>query len=150
MDEPPRKADTISSLGRQGEVWRQHYEARDWDALRALYADDAVLMTQGQSRIEGADAIVAFLRRVPDSGGTAQFVFENEDISTNAGWSEDSGADTGFVTAKYRMTISYPGRDPIVVAGRSFLVYKWQDGEWRLWRDIDNLAPDVTPKGFTD
>ncbi len=129
-----------ASLAAQGERWLAFYQNRNWPALRALYADDAVLMTQGQERIVGADAIVAFLRRVADTGGTAQFVFENEDVS--------HGGDNGFVTAKYRMTIAYPGRDPITVTGRSFLVYKWQDGQWKLWRDMDNLAPDVTPDSF--
>ncbi len=141
-DEPPIQGDQAASLAAQGDRWRALYEAKNWADLRALYADDAVLMTQGQPRIEGADAIIAFLRRVPDSGGTARFAFENEDISTAPG--------TGFVTAKYRMTITYPDRDPIIVAGRSFLVYKWQDGAWKLWRDIDNIAPDVTPQSFSD
>ena len=125
-------------LAAEGERWRELYHAGNWSALRQLYADDAVLMTQGQSRIDGADAIVAFLQRIPQAGGTARFDFENEDAVVS-----DSG-DTGFVTAKYAMTIAFPGRDPVVVAGRSFLVYKWDGSGWKLWRDIDNLAPDAT------
>jgi len=54
----------------------------------------------------------------------------------------------GIVTANYRMDIALPGREPVVVAGRSLLIYKWRDGHWKLWRDMDNLASDVTPGIF--
>lgn len=36
------------------------------------------------------------------------------------------------------------------IAGRTFHAYKWQDGEWKLWRVIDNHAPDVTPADFSE
>lgn len=131
-----------AQLAGAGEFWRRAYAAGNWDALRALYADDAVLMTQGSDRIEGADNIVAFLQRLSNAGGTAQFQFANEEVMMG------SGGETGFVTAKYRMDIVFPGQEPSVIAGRSFLVYKWEDDGWKLWRDIDNLAPDVMPEDF--
>lgn len=132
-------------LAGEGERWRQAYQAQDWELLRSLYTDDAVLMTQGQPRIEGADNIIAFLRRVPNAGGTVQFQFENEEVIAESTYANPA---YGMVTAKYLMTIVFPGRDPIEVAGRSFLVYKWQDGQWLLWRDIDNFAPDATAEDF--
>lgn len=136
--------DRAAQLAAQGERWRESYEAQDWDALRELYAEDAVLMTQGQNKIVGADAIIAFLRRIPDAGGRVAFEFANEEVAL-------SGADTvGSVTAKYRMTIDFPERDPVTVAGRSFLVYEWEGSRWKLWRDIDNFAPDATAAGFPD
>ncbi|MEL6876470.1 MAG: DUF4440 domain-containing protein [Pseudomonadota bacterium] len=133
---------TEDALVAAGERWRALYEAGDWDALRQLYTDDAVLMTQGEDKIEGADNIVTFLQRVSKAGGTARFRFEPEEVV--------AAPPFGHVTATYRMDISFPGRAPVAVAGRSYLVYKWQDGEWKLWRDIDNLAPDVTPEGFAE
>lgn len=57
-------------LAAAGARWQQTYHAQEWGLLRSLYADDAVLMTQGQPKIEGADNIVAFMRRIPDAGGT--------------------------------------------------------------------------------
>lgn len=130
------------ALGEAGMVWNNAIKAQDWEALRSLYTDDAVLMTQGQPKIEGADAILSFLQRIPNAGGTVDFAFDNEEVVVEG--------DLGTVTATYLMTISFPERDPIKVAGRSLLIYKWQDGEWKLWRDIDNLAPDVTPESFAD
>lgn len=84
----------------------------------------------------GADAIVAYLRRFGDSGAKVDFRFEPEDIRVERPY--------GFVIAKYWMTAQVPGRaEPVKTAGRSLLVYKWRDGTWRLWRDMDNTTPDV-------
>ena len=129
-----------SALVDAGEQWRKLYEAGDWTNLRTLYTDDAILMTQGQAKIEGADQIVTFLQRLPQAGASVSFKFEPEEALALY--------PLGFVTAKYRMDITFPGRDPVQVAGRSYLVYRWQDGSWRLWRDMDNLAPDATPEDF--
>ncbi len=131
-------------LAAVGERWRTLYQAQDWDALRTLYTDDAVLMTQGQQKIVGADNIISFLRRLPDAGATVQFQFENEEVDAGGRYTYVNG----FVTAKYMMTITFPGQEPVQVAGRSFLVYKWVNGDWKLWRDMDNFAPDVTPDDF--
>lgn len=128
------------SLVAAGETWRSLYESGDWESLRALYTDDAVLMTQGQEKIESADKIVEFLQRLSNIGATVGFQFKPEEARVEN--------DLGFVTAAYRMDIAFPGQEPSVVVGRSFLVYKRQDGEWKLWRDMDNFAPDVTPEDF--
>lgn len=132
-------------LVQAGERWRELYEAGDWEALRTLYTDDAVLMTQGQPRIQGADKIIAFLQRLPAAGAAVTFRFLPEEVEMVSG---EGGANLGFVTAKYRMDIAFPQSEPAIVAGRSLLIYKWQDGAWKLWRDIDNLAPDVTAADF--
>lgn len=130
-----------AQLVEAGERWRVLYEASDWEGLRTLYTDDAVLMTQGQAKTVGADDIVAFLQRLTNVGAAVTFRFKPEETIVEHG--------LGFVTAKYRMDIAFPEVDPAtVVVGRSFLVYKWQDNGWKLWRDIDNLAPDVTPEDF--
>jgi len=136
----PTNERSSAGLIEAGAHWQVLYEAGEWAELRTLYADDAVLMTQGQPRIEGADAILAFLQRLPEAGAQVSFRFEPEEAVVEG--------ETGFVTAKYRMDIAFPGKQPSVVVGRSFLVYRWRDGMWKLWRDIDNLAPDVTPQDF--
>lgn len=127
-----------------GERWKILYEAGEWAGLRALYADDAVLMSQGQPKLEGADTILAFLQRLSQQGAKVTFQFSPEEAVIENG--------LGFVIAKYRMDIAFPGKEPVAVAGRSMLVYKWVQaeggGSWKLWRDIDNFAQDVTPADF--
>ncbi len=135
------KSPDAAQLIAAGETWRKHYEASNWDALRALYTDDAVLMSHDQNKIEGADNIVTFLQRLSKSGAKAAIEFRPEEAKLENG--------LGFLIAKYQMIIAFPGAaEPTVIAGRSFLVYKWVDGEWLIWRDIDNFAPDATPKDF--
>ncbi len=133
---PPAGEAAAAGLVDAGARWKALYEAGDWDALRRLYADDAVLMTQGTPKLTGADAIIAHLRRVRDAGGSATIDFAPEEARAEGGH--------GFVTARYAMAINFPGKPPVSVAGRSMLVYKWKGGQWLLWRDIDNLAPDAT------
>ena len=131
---------TTQSLVDAGDRWKQLYEAGDWETLRGLYTDDAVLMSQGQPKLEGADTIVTFLQRLSQQGAKVSFQFAPEEAVIESG--------LGFVTAKYRMDIAFPGAEPVAVAGRSLLIYKWADGGWKLWRDIDNFAPDAKPEDF--
>jgi len=136
----PSAAATSEGLVDAGERWRQLYEAGDWDTLRTLYTDDAVLMSQGQPKIEGADAILAFLKRLSEQGATVTFQFAPEQAVIENG--------LGFMIAKYRMDVAFAGGEAATVAGRSMLVYKWQDDGWKIWRDIDNFAPDAVPEEF--
>lgn len=142
QDQPPQGDAGSASLVSMGEQWRVLYEGGQWGALRALYADDAVLMTQGTVPLRNADAIISFLRRLTDAGAKVRFQFKPEEARVEG--------TIGFVTATYRMDIAAPDQPEQAVAGRSLLIYKWIDGGWKLWRDIDNLAPDVTPESFED
>ena len=69
---------SAASLIEAGERWRVLYEAGDWASLRTLYADDAVLMSQGQPKLEGADTIVTFLQRLSQQGAKVAFQFAPE------------------------------------------------------------------------
>ena len=134
------QTDRSALLDQAGAQWLEAYQKQDWQQLRSLYTDDAVLMTHGQPKIEGADNIIEFLQRIPDAGGTVRFRFTNEEAIADG--------DYGTVTAKYYMAIAFPGQDTMEVAGRSLLIYKWRNGQWLLWRDIDNQAPDATVADF--
>lgn len=132
------KAARCFALVEAGERWNALYAAGDWDALRTMYEPDAWLMTDRAPALRSADEIVAYLRRFRDRGAEVTFRFEPEDVQMEQPF--------GFVTAKYWMTATLPGQaEPIRTAGRSLLVYKWRDGGWRLWRDMDNATPDVVP-----
>lgn len=128
--------ETLSqSLDDAGERWRELYEAGNWEELATLYTDDAVLMAHGSDKVEGREAIVTFLRRLSDAGGGATMRFEPEEAVVQG--------VLGVVTAKYWMNMDLPGGAKRNIAGRSLLVYKRVDGEWLLWRDMDNSAPEI-------
>ncbi|SIN59748.1 Ketosteroid isomerase homolog [Parasphingorhabdus marina DSM 22363] len=119
-----------------GTAWKRHFEAGDTEKLRDMYEPDAVLMANGAPPKTGVDDILEFLGRNKKAGNQVTIDFANEDITIDGKY--------GYLTARYWMTITPPGARPINVMGRSFLVYKkGDDGRWRLWRDMDNQAPDV-------
>lgn len=127
---------TTDSLVAAGSAWNAALQAQDWKAVRALYADDAWLMTDKAPALRSADAIVAYLRRFADQGAKTSFTFAQEDVVVDYPY--------GYLIAHYQMTVTIPGRpEPIRSAGRSLLIYKWQDGRWKLWRDMDNTTPDI-------
>lgn len=137
---PAMAGSAEDALKQEGDRWNAAYSAGDWAALRALYADDAWLMTNKAPVAKGADAIITYLKRFRGRGAVVKFRFEPEDVMASRPF--------GVVVARYWMTAQLPGEAaPVRVAGRSMLIYKWQgsgpDAGWRLWRDMDNMAPDV-------
>lgn len=132
---PVAARDSKTELAAAGAEWNAAYAKGDWTAMRALYADDAWLMTDKTPIAKGADAIIAFLRRFRDMGATVTFRFENEDVRVDG--------KIGTVIAKYWMTAQMPGRPAAHSAGRSMLIYRREGGRWKLWRDMDNTTPDV-------
>jgi len=79
--------------------------AGDRDALRQLYADDAVGEAPDAGRLDGADAIVehamSFRRAFPDLSWEARATFENA----------DSALDEGVLVDTHTETLSSPEGD---------------------------------------
>ena len=52
--------------------------------------------------------------------------------------------DRAYLVTKYAIRIKSPDGKLTDLNGRTFLVYRRSaDGMWRVWRDMDNSAPDV-------
>ncbi len=116
--------------------WKQLIEAGHIEKMRDMYEPDAVLMSNGAPPQIGVNAILKFLGRNKVAGNKVTIDFANEDLTLEG--------DRAYLTAKYWMTITLARGSSINVMGRSFLVFKKnQDKKWRLWKDIDNQAPDV-------
>ncbi|WP_299329010.1 SgcJ/EcaC family oxidoreductase [Parasphingopyxis sp.] len=119
--------------------WQALYEAGDFDAMVDLYTPDAILMTAGQPRRDGPEAILAPFRASYAAGWRSTIDFLEEELAIDG--------DRADLIAPFWMTIQPPGEgaEPIEAMGRSWLTFqRGADGEWRLWRDMDNRAPDVT------
>lgn len=133
---PAASGDSDKGLMAQGDAWNAAYAAADWARLRGLYADDAWLMSDKAPAVKGADVIIAYLRGFRDMGASVTFSFEPEDVRIDG--------RIGTMVAKYQMTAQLPGRPMVRTAGRSLLIYRRQNGRWKLWRDMDNTTPDAT------
>jgi ketosteroid isomerase-like protein len=121
-----------------GRTWAALYEAGKIDEMRPLYEEDAVLMTDGTPKLVGVAAILSFLGRNKERGNSVRMQFFNEDVKVDGRY--------GFLTAFYWMTITTRSGQTFEARGRSLLVFKkGKKGKWRIWRDMDNKAPDVPP-----
>jgi ketosteroid isomerase-like protein len=119
-----------------GKQWAALYEAGKIDAMRPLYEEDAVLMTDGAPKLVGAAAILSFLGRNKERGNSVRMQFFNEEVKVDGRY--------GFLTALYWMTITTQSGQTFEARGRSLLIFKkGKKGKWRIWRDMDNKAPDV-------
>lgn len=111
------------------------YRRRDLDQIVARYAFDALSMPAGHAALRGREEIRAWYgRRLGD--------FDMH--STSEVQSVDVIGDLAITSGIFRVTRA-PERDVSALdhAGRFLSVMKRVDGEWLLWRDMDQPSPDA-------
>jgi uncharacterized protein (TIGR02246 family) len=111
--------------------WRAGWLAGDAEALLSLYADDPVLMPQGQPAISGKDAIRAIY----------QAVLKEVVIKSKGALMEvEASGDWGYFWSTYTLTATpKAGGRPIRSKGKSVFIVKRQPrGAWKIARLIDN------------
>ena len=134
----------IAALNAAREGFMKAYEAGDAEAIGNLYTKDAISESNNQPSLKGRDAIVASLKGMFEQV-TVKPVLTAEDTKTLGG----VGVDTG----RYAVTVTpKAGATPYTNEGRYMVVYvKDADGQWRVWRDMDNAigtprpAPEADP-----
>ena len=111
--------------------WRAGWLAGDAEALLSLYADDPVLMPQGQPAISGKDAIRAIYQAV-----LKEVVIKSKgalmEVEVSGNW--------GYFWSTYTLTATpKAGGRPIRSKGKSVFIVKRQPrGAWKIARLIDN------------
>jgi len=118
-----------------GSEWAEYYAAGDLDGLMTLYVDDVVVALHGQPALYGKQAVRDyFSTRIGKA--EAQFELDYEVIETHG--------DIAYIISKYWLhAVNKESGDVYKEAGRSLLVYKRQEGQWKIAADIDQLSPDV-------
>lgn len=97
----------------------------DADAVAQLYTENAQVIAPGEPVAHGRAAIAAAWRRTIESGVT--------DLSLQTADVESAG-DLAYETGKVRIV----SRDGTSTEGRYVVVWKREDGRWKLHRDIWN------------
>jgi uncharacterized protein (TIGR02246 family) len=125
-----RSAD-LRAIAQMAADWRAGWLAGDVDTLLALYADDPVLLPQGQPAVTGRDAIRALYEAV-----LSEFQFTTESTLNEV----DASGDLGYFWSTYRLTATPKGGGASTTsAGKSvFIVRRQRDGTWKITRLIDN------------
>jgi len=123
----------IQAIGQLAADWRSGWLAGDVDALLSLYADEPVLMPQGQPAVSGKEEI----RRL------YQAVFKEVTVKSEGTVMEvEASGNWGFFWSTYKLTATpRAGGETIESEGKSLFVVKRQpDGTWKIARLMDNSS----------
>lgn len=128
----------IAALNAAREGFMKAYEAGDAEAIGNLYTKDAISESNNQPSLKGRDAIVASLKGMFEQV-TVTTVLTAEDTKTLGNVGVDAGRYAVTVTPK-------AGATPYTNEGRYMVIYvKDADGQWRVWRDMDNAIGTPRP-----
>ena len=112
---------------------------KDVDKIISYWADDAVVIPQGQPMVEGKDAIRGFV-----TGSLAIPGFRIHWVSDQVSFSPDGRM--AYMRSTNEMTVPGPTGALMTVPGRGITVWrKDPDGQWRCVVDIWNDPPAPAP-----
>jgi uncharacterized protein (TIGR02246 family) len=127
------RCEDIQAIKQLAADWRSGWLAGDVDALLSLYADQPVLMPQGQAVVTGKDAI----RRLYEA------VVKEVTIKSESTLMEvEASGDWGYFWSAYRITATPKAGGAVSESeGKSvFIVKRQPDGAWKITRLIDNSS----------
>ena len=119
----------IDKINEVSQMFVKGMLARNWTAVAALYADDAVLNPPHQPAVTRRTAINAWLEKFPP---LTAFTLKNVQV--------EGRDDLAYVLGTYTMTIVPPGGPgPVSDSGKYVEVRRRQaDGRWLIAVDIFN------------
>ncbi len=134
---------TFEPIEAEGRKWVNFYVEGNLEGLMTLYKDDAVVALHGQPALFGKDAIRSYF--APRVGSSEiEFELEYEVIEVQG--------NIGYVISKYWLIAkNNTNGKRYQDAGRSLLVYKSENGKWKIAADLDQTTPDVawpSPNGL--
>jgi uncharacterized protein (TIGR02246 family) len=126
-----RQNEDIDAIKQLANDWRSGWLAGDADSLLSLYADDPVLMPQGQPAVFGKDAIRSLYQPV-----LKEFAFKSQAKLMEV----EASGDWGYFWSTYTLTATpKAGGEPFEDEGKSvFIVKRELGGAWKIARLIDN------------
>jgi len=128
-------SDFETEIAAEGGKWAHYYEQADLEGLMTLYVDDAIVALHGQPALFGIDSIREyFAQRIGKAEATFELDYELR----------ETHGDIAYIISKYWLKATDKASGALYKeAGRSLLVYKRQDGQWKIAADIDQATPDV-------
>jgi uncharacterized protein (TIGR02246 family) len=123
----------IQAIKQLATDWRSGWLAGDLDGLLSLYADQPVLMPQGQPPVYGKDAIRLLYEAV-----LRDVTIESQDTLMEV----EASGDWGYFWSTYSLTATPRGGGEVIDSeGKSLFIVKRQpDDSWRIARLIDNSS----------
>ena len=136
LSSPMALSDFETEIAAEGGKWAHYYEQADLDGLMTLYVEDAIVALHGQPALFGIDTIRDyFAHRIGKAEATFELDYELR----------ETHGELAYIISKYWLKATDKTTGALhKEAGRSLLVYKRQDGQWKIAADIDQATPDVT------
>lgn len=127
------EADAIEA---EGGKWARFYESEDLDGLMTLYMDNVVVALHGQPALYGKEAVrTYFSERLGKAESTFELDYEVRETE----------GDIAYIISKYWLKAVDKATGAVYRdAGRSLLVYRKHNGQWKIAADIDQATPDVS------
>ncbi len=132
---PPAPPETLPDA--VVDMWAKAFNAHNAEALAQVYSEDCILMPPGAKALQGRRGVLAFFHDLPRQG--MQIAVTNEESEVRGDM------------AVRRGTYEMKDRDGSTVERGKYLeVWRKQDGQWLLSRDIWNAdeKPQITPPSF--
>lgn len=109
-------------------AWAAADNARDANALAALYADDAITLGNNKPAVSGKAAILKDLQEMLSKRGKgATISFETQDVF----------GGNNLLTEVGKTTIKDPA-GKVTYTGKYMAIWEKRDGKWLTLRDISN------------
>ena len=126
-----RHDEDINAIKQLAEDWRAGWLAGDAEALLSLYAENPVVLPQGQPAVVGKDAIRPLYQSV-----LKDYAFESQSRLVEV----EASGDWGYFWSNYTLKATRKaGGEPVEVAGKTvFIVKRQNDGAWKIARLMDN------------
>lgn len=119
-------------------TWIAATRCGDVDTVLGLMTDDAVFLTPGREPMRKADFAAAAQAQ---AGGTAPQIDGSSDIQEIRVL-----GDWAYLWSRLRVIVTPPdGTDSVERAGHTLTILRRENGQWRLARDANMLAPVKSP-----
>ena len=126
ISSPAHADEADKAIRAQLDVFEQAFNSGQGGKLAGLYTNDAVAFPPGSARVEGREAIGAMWQGAINSG--------IKDLELEAVEITPAGENTAYEVGRVSMkTPSGPAE------GKYIVIWKNDDGVWRLHRDIWNM-----------
>jgi uncharacterized protein (TIGR02246 family) len=107
------------------------FKRGDIAGVAALYTADARLMPPDAPMMSGTEAIEAFWQAAMKMG-IKEATLESIDVESS------DGSDLATEIGKFTLSIETPGGERVAQTGKYIVLWKREDGTWKLHADIWN------------
>jgi uncharacterized protein (TIGR02246 family) len=134
--EPPKADPARAPIERAGKAFVDAFTRGDTATVAAMYAEDAIAFPPESDMLKGRAAIGRFWENAREMG-VKSLEFEVVDVTSSG----NLAAETGIAM----LHVQAAGSAETTIKVKYVVVWKKQDGAWKLYRDIWNSLPAATP-----